>query len=352
MGCEPVSEKTTQKYKKLLLVTLVAVVVYIVLKYFLALLLPFVLAYFICRLLYPWAEKLAQKLHLPLSLCSAVLVCIFSAVFIIISAGVSWYLLSQFGKLSQGLLHSEAWLSGLLDKVCAGVSSVTGDSSESVRELLCGWGEKLMEWLHERMPEITAGLLVPFAKGMGAFFVISVISVVGAVLLMKNKKRIARQLKNNPFAREITSLTGRVCQVSAGFFKCQIIIIGIIALILSVGLLLLGNSYAVLIGVTVAVLDALPVIGSGTVLLPWAVLHLIDGNYIHAVVLVILYILATVVREALEPRLMGDKLGINEFYMLMATFIGLALFGFSGIFLGPLGMVMILEILKQIENIV
>ena len=191
--------------------------------------------------------------------------------------------------------------------------------------------------------------MVPVTKGLGTAAVVVLVSLVGAVLLMKNKKRIARQLKQSVFAREITTLTGRICQVSAGFFKCQIIIIGIIAVILSAGLALMGNDYAVLIGITVAVLDALPVIGSGTVLLPWAFFSLLDKNFSDAAVLVILYVLCTVVRELLEPRLMGEKLGINEFYMLMATFTGLALFGVSGIFLGPAGMVMIIEILKQLE---
>ena len=345
------SREAAQKYKKLLLVTLVAAIVYSVLKYLLPLVLPFVLAYFICRLLYPWAQKLSKKLRLPLALCSAVLVCIFTVLFIAAFGGAAWYLLSQFGRLSQEFLHSEQWLGHILDRLCDSLSALTGDSSEAVRNLLCQWGDKLMLWLHEKLPEITAGLVVPLVKGLGTAFIIIVISVVGAVLLMKNKKRISRQLKTNIFAREITSLTGRVCQVSAGFFRCQLIIIGIIAAILSMGLVLMGNSFGVLIGVTVAFLDALPVIGSGTILLPWAVFALLDRSYVSAAVLVLLYILCTVVREVLEPRLMGDKLGINEFYMLMATFIGLALFGVSGIFLGPLGMVMILEILKQLEGL-
>lgn len=345
------SPKSAQKYKKLFLVVLAAAVVYIVLKYFLPLVLPFVFAYFICRLLYPWAVKLSKKTHLPLTLCSAVLVCLLTVLFAAAFAGAAWYLFSQFGKLSQSLLHSEQWMNEFLDKVCSWLSGITGDSSEAVRTLLCSLGDKLMVWLRDRLPELTAGLIVPMVKTLGTIFILIVISVVGAVLLMKNKQRITRQLKSNIFAREITMLTGRVCQVGAGFFRCQMIIIGIIAVILSAGLLLMGNSYAVLIGVTVAFLDALPVIGSGTVLLPWALFALFDRNYMSAVVLVILYILCTVVREILEPRLMGDKLGINEFYMLMATFIGIALFGVSGILLGPLGMVMILEILKQMEEL-
>ncbi len=338
-----------QKYKKLFLAALVTVIVYIVLKYLLPLVLPFVLAYFICRLLYPAAEKLSNRLRLPLGLCAAVCVGLFSLVIIIAFVAGLGYLMSQVGRMSQGILQSEAWMSRMFDQLCESLSWLTGDSGAAVRALVCDWGERMTFWLDEKLPELAAGLVVPVTKGLGTAAVVVLVSLVGAVLLMKNKKRIARQLKQSVFAREITTLTGRICQVSAGFFKCQIIIIGIIAVILSAGLALMGNDYAVLIGITVAVLDALPVIGSGTVLLPWAFFSLLDKNFSDAAVLVILYVLCTVVRELLEPRLMGEKLGINEFYMLMATFTGLALFGVSGIFLGPAGMVMIIEILKQLE---
>lgn len=345
------SPKTMQKVKKLFLVTAAALIVYIILKYFLPLILPFVFSYFICRLLYPTAQKWSKNLRLPISLCSAVLVCLLAVIAITVFFAGTWYFVSQVGKLSQQLMGSEAWMNELTDKICNGLGRIIGDSGESVRTFLCEWGDKLIIWIYEKIPAIMAGLIVPFFKGLGTLFIIFVISVVGAVLLMKNKKRISYQIKNNIFAREITSLTGRVCEVSAGFFRCQLIIIAIIAVILSTGLVLMGYSFGILLGIIIALLDALPVIGSGTILIPWALVVFLDGNYIHGIVLIILYILSTIVREILEPRLMGDRLGINEFYMLMATFIGIALFGIYGIFLGPLGMVMILEILRQMEDL-
>ena len=79
----------------------------------------------------------------------------------------------------------------------------------------------------------------------------------------------------------------------------------VIAVILSAGLKLAGSSYSVLLGIMIAVLDALPVIGSGTILLPWAAAVFLSGRYLFGVILIILYILCTLVREFLEPRLMG-----------------------------------------------
>lgn len=345
------SRRSVQKYKKLFLVTFVAVIVYVVLKYLLPLVLPFVLAYFICRLFYPWALRLSKKTHIPLGICSALWVGLFSLMVVGVIALAGWYLLTQLGQISGSFSQIGQWLDHTWDQVCAFLSALAGDQDGAVYETLCAWGASLFDSAREKIPEFLAGAAAAFLKGTGTFFVIFIVAAVGSVLLMKNKLRIKRQLLSNVFAREITSLTARIYQVSAGFFRCQLTIIAIIAVILSLGLTLFGSRYGVLLGIVIAFLDALPLIGSGTVLLPWAVFVLLEGSYVKAAILVILYVLATVVREVLEPRLMGTKLGINEFYMLMATFTGLALFGVWGIFLGPLGMVMILEILKQLEDL-
>lgn len=340
-----------QKYIKLLQVTIVAAAVYLVLKYLLPLFVPFVIAYFICRMFYPWAVKLSEKLHLPLTLCAAVLVSVAAVIFIGLLGIAAWYLISQLQALIVQGPELELQANDLFEKLCGQLASLTGSQNMAVRDTLCAWGEKLMDYWKERLPEIMAGIGLPLARGIGTFFIVMTIAFVGAVLLMKNKKRIKRQVSHNIFAREITSLTGRICEVSAGFFRCQAIIIAIISVVLSIGLRLMGNRYGILIGVLIAFLDALPVIGSGTVLVPWAVIRLFMSDYKGAAILLLLYGLCTVIREFLEPRLMGDKLGINEFYMLMATFIGIALFGVWGIFLGPLGMIMILEILNQMEDL-
>ncbi len=345
------SRKSAQKYKKLFLVTFVAVIVYVVLKYLLPLVLPFVLAYFICRLFYPWALRLWKKTHIPLGICSALCVGLFSLAVVAVIGLAGWYLLTQLGQISGSFSQLGQWMNRTWDQICTFLSTMAGDEDRAVYTALCAWGESIFAKAQEKIPEFLAGAAADFLRGTGKFFVIFVVAAVGSVLLMKNKQRIKRQLLSNIFAREITSLTARIYQVSAGFFRCQLTIIGIIAVILSLGLTLSGSHYGVLLGIIIAFLDALPVIGSGTVLLPWAVFVFLNGSYVKAAVLVILYVLATIVREVLEPRLMGNKLGINEFYMLMATFTGLALFGVWGIFLGPLGMVMILEILKQLEDL-
>ncbi len=102
-----------------------------------------------------------------------------------------------------------------------------------------------------------------------------------------------------------------------------------------IGLLILGKSYAFLLALLIALVDILPILGVGTVLVPWAIVMLLLKNYYFGFGLLILYGVVTIVRQIAEPHLVGGSLGIHPLVSLAFLFAGLALFGFFGMILGP-----------------
>ena len=104
---------------------------------------------------------------------------------------------------------------------------------------------------------------------------------------------------------------------------------------LLVGFVILGNDYAFLLAFITALLDALPILGVGTVLVPYAVFSLATGSSFLGVGLLILYGVITLVRQILEPHLVGKSLGLHPILMLVAFYVGWKLFGIVGVFLGP-----------------
>ncbi len=104
---------------------------------------------------------------------------------------------------------------------------------------------------------------------------------------------------------------------------------------LAVGLLILGVGYPILLAFIIAFLDILPVLGVGTVLLPWAIISLAVGRTARGVGLLVLYLIITVIRQIAEPHLVGKSLGMHPILMLISFYVGLRLFGAVGIFLGP-----------------
>lgn len=98
----------------------------------------------------------------------------------------------------------------------------------------------------------------------------------------------------------------------------------------------MDNGYVFMIAIAIAVFDILPVAGSGGILIPWAVVSVILGNYPQAIGLIIIYVVITVIRQYIEPKIVGTSLGVHPIVTLAGLYFGLKLFGFMGMFIVPL----------------
>ena len=113
--------------------------------------------------------------------------------------------------------------------------------------------------------------------------------------------------------------------------------------------MLLGLRYALLLAVLTAVIDALPVLGAGTVLLPWAVYDLLTGNVPLALGLAITYAAVTVLRSAIQAKLLGDQLGLHPLASLAAIYAGWTLWGVMGMLLFPILAICVKQALPGLE---
>lgn len=99
---------------------------------------------------------------------------------------------------------------------------------------------------------------------------------------------------------------------------------------------IMSNSYIYLIALGICIFDILPVAGSGGILIPWAIVSLIMGNTAQAIGLIVIYVIITVVRQYIEPKIVGDSLGVNPLITLAGLYFGLKLFGVLGMFIVPI----------------
>ena len=124
-----------------------------------------------------------------------------------------------------------------------------------------------------------------------------------------------------------------------GYFLAQFKIMFVVGLILFAGFWILGVSYAPVLALAIALLDFLPVFGTGTVLIPWALLRIISGDYAFGAGLGLLYILTQVVRQLVQPKLVGDTMGLNPLLTLFLLYLGFKISGISGMILAvPVGL--------------
>ena len=171
--------KLPQKYKKLFLVTLVAVIVYVVLKFLLPLVLPFVFAYFICRLLYPAALWLSKKLHVPKTLSSVVLVGGLALGIMAGTGGGIWYLVKQTGRLAQDMDRAGQWFGPDVAKTVRPYCIFGRPFSGIGLFLHVPVGVKIYEHDPGKASGSCRRTGGGCAKGIGTFFIIFVVAIVG-----------------------------------------------------------------------------------------------------------------------------------------------------------------------------
>lgn len=137
-------------------------------------------------------------------------------------------------------------------------------------------------------------------------------------------------------------IAGRFRSAVGGYFKAQFKIMGVVAVILLVGFFVLHIKYAILWAILVALLDFLPFFGTGTVLIPWAVLKVLSGNYKFAVGLIIIYLVSQLVRQLIQPKIVGDTIGLNPLSTMVFMYIGYKVGGIIAMIIAvPIGLIVI-----------
>ncbi|WP_227935385.1 sporulation integral membrane protein YtvI [Alkalihalobacillus deserti] len=128
-----------------------------------------------------------------------------------------------------------------------------------------------------------------------------------------------------------------------GFLTAQLILISMTAILNFIGLLILRVEQPLTIALIIGVVDLLPYLGTGIILIPWAGYSLVTGNFFLGFGLLILYILTITLRQLAEPKVLSSSLGLNPLATLISLFAGLQLFGFMGLFIGPVILVLLLS---------
>lgn len=155
---------------------------------------------------------------------------------------------------------------------------------------------------------------------------------------MKDKKEILKQILKD---------TGKGVR---GYFKAQLTLMIITFLTLAIGLNIIDIRFNILIALGIALVDMLPVFGSGIIMVPWAIISFISGNNELGKSLAILYVILLVSRQFIEPYILGRSIGVKPLYTFLASIIGSIAFGPVGIIIGPLIAVVITSIFKARNN--
>lgn len=125
----------------------------------------------------------------------------------------------------------------------------------------------------------------------------------------------------------------QVSTTLVSYLRAVLVLVCVTFVELTIGFALLRVSNPFLVAAIVAIIDALPILGTGWVLLPWGIISLLSGNYLFAIGLAVIYIVVLIVRNLLEPKIIGSHIGLHPLVTLAAMYVGLKLFGIMGMFM-------------------
>lgn len=183
------------------------------------------------------------------------------------------------------------------------------------------------------------------AKGLPGVLVNTVITILSAYFFIAEQDKMLLWLKSHSpkFAQNyIAYLKKDAKGLIGGYFLAQFRIMFVIAAIMAVGLLILGVDYGLVLAILISLLDFLPVFGTGTVLIPWGIVKLFTGAYAYGAGLILLYITTQVVRQIIQPKIVGDTMGLPPLMTLVLLYLGYKAAGLAGmIFAVPVGLVFI-----------
>ncbi len=340
---------------------IIAGIVYLVFKYAIFVVMPFLLGFAVAALINPIVRFLSRRYDLKRRPAGILLLLLFYATIgMLVTIGVV-RLTVFFGEVSGELpdLYRDKLepalnkLFGYINSFADRLYAIFGGESQVLSERLGGIFTSIKSSLGDTISDISVKALTRLSSAAAAIpgiiieLLFAVISSFFFTVDYENILSLAKRLLPKRTVDLLCRLRGRVFKVAGKYLRSYALILLITFGELSLGLVLLGVDNAVLIAFCIALFDILPVAGTGGIMIPWAIFSLIGGDWGFAVGLVVIWAVITIVRNIIEPKIVGRQVGLHPLLALIAMFVGTKLFGIVGLFLLPLTLAIVLPLLRE-----
>lgn len=308
-------------------------------KYVFPFVAPFVIAYAVAVMIEKPVNRLARVFKGRKMIASAVIVILFSAVLCVGIGLAAYFGLAEIKSFIKNYEYNMVTFRQTAARICFNMDGWLGLSDGQCLDFICRCMEKFektvdnggVSQIMTKVVTISVPAVIKTITVTGSV-IICFISVVYLAVVIDN---VRDWKKENVFRMEIKAVSDSLYRLIQVYFKIEALILVINSILCIIALLIIKNPYAVVLGMLIGIVDMLPVFGTGTVFLPWALFELVNKNVTSAAVLVSAYVVTYFVREIMESKCLGDKTGIPPFVMLMVIFLGIMIYGIMGFILGP-----------------
>ncbi|MDD4112683.1 MAG: sporulation integral membrane protein YtvI [Herbinix sp.] len=330
----------------------IALFLFLVFPKLLGFFLPFVIGWVIAMIANPLVKFLEKKVKILRKHSSAIIIVMVIAAIV----GVIYLLIAMLireskqlaGDLPNILEQTGVQLTELSIKIRTLSSNMPEPIELFINNMLDNISKNLMEYDLEENPltmSVISNMAQNIAQNIAEVFLTIIMTILSAYFFIAKRDEITTSVKNALPSSVVEGwrfIVDNFTKAVGGYFKAQFKIMLVLSIIMFTGFEILSVSYSFLLALGIAFLDFLPVFGTGAVLWPWALLDMLSGNYFRAVGLIVIYLICQVVKQILQPKMVGDSIGISPLSTLVFLYVGYQLKGVIGMIIGvPVGMVLV-----------
>ncbi|MCH5256412.1 MAG: sporulation integral membrane protein YtvI [Lachnospiraceae bacterium] len=332
-----------------ILTTLVALVLCIfLLPWLIAFFMPFIIGYVISLIAAPLVRFLEEKLRIKRKAVSAFVIIAVLAAVVLLVYGVGARLIRETDSFINEIPALWKNVENEFNQVGANLSGLYKRLPVGLQNRFINVGNELERYFSDfisgiGMPTFTA--VGNFAKQLPDIFMAIIMTLLSSYFFVADRAYLSefvnKYMPQSIYYR-INIVRRSFKNAIGGYFKAQFKIEIWVYLILFIGLMILGIDYAFVIAVGIALVDFLPVFGAGTIMIPWAVVEILGGRYKTAVGLLIIWCVGQIVRQVIQPKIMGDSIGFHPIPTIFLLYIGYRVAGIIGLILAlPIGIIFI-----------
>ena len=343
-----------EPYKKILVaaayVLIGAALAFVFVKYLAGVLLPFIIAYVLAVLLHPLVNLVCKKTKIP-----RVITVILTVVVTVGVVGVLLYLVvhrvyNEITSLYQTVSNILTEMKNNPDYAVEIIDTINGyvpfvDFREQLMEIWENIDVYVTTFATTLVTDLN-GIIIPAINAImntvPPVLVGTIITIVAFYYFLAQYHRINNAVVSvfpKVVGEHLVAIKRQLVSAVFMFIKAYGVIMMITFMEAFVGFTVLGVEYAFLMAVLTAVVDIMPILGTGAVVIPWGVFEIIRGNYFIGIGLLVLYAIITVVRQFLEPKIVGKSVGLHPLLALVSMYVGLKLLGVVGLFGFPIALV-------------
>ncbi|MBP9876395.1 MAG: sporulation integral membrane protein YtvI [Leptotrichiaceae bacterium] len=319
---------------------------------------PFVLAFIFSMITQPIARFINKKTHLSAKVSTIISIVAFFLVLFGLMSVVSIKFIEEIYNLSKNLRGSSAQFNELWNKsLDQGFVYIDYLPKEFITQIQSYTGEFIN--FAARSATTFVNQTIRFITSIPTLIIYTSITILSTLLMSLDKNDIVKFLEHQfpiSWLNKIYNIKRDILSVFGSYLRAQLILVTIcfFELLIALNLFLslgLNVKYPLIFSIVISLIDALPILGAGAILIPWSIFSFITGDIKLGFAIFILYVIVLAVRQLLEPKLISQKIGVHPLVTLVSMYSGFKLLGIVGFLIGPIVMIILKNVFsKELDN--